>query len=100
MFRWIALSSWETSGPTCPIQSHPAIHAFSGGSPCPDPLVARKTALPPRHILLQSYVPWITAAISGRPIGASAKNDPFGKNHYLLILQRECVNLFDRLKNY
>ncbi|XP_045455195.1 uncharacterized protein LOC123664749 [Melitaea cinxia] len=49
-----------------------------GGSPCPDPLRTRRPPSPPRHILLHPYVPWITAAITGKAVGAFAKDDPFG----------------------
>ncbi|XP_060807697.1 uncharacterized protein LOC132903418 [Amyelois transitella] len=49
-----------------------------GGSPCPDPLRPRRPPTPPRHILLFPYVPWITAAITGKAVGAFAKDDPFG----------------------
>ncbi|CAG9568742.1 unnamed protein product [Danaus chrysippus] len=49
-----------------------------GGSPCPDPLRTRRPPSPPRHTLLYPYVPWITAAITGRAVGAFAKDDPFG----------------------
>ncbi|XP_073960726.1 uncharacterized protein [Choristoneura fumiferana] len=49
-----------------------------GGSPCPDPLRTRRPPAPPRHILLYPYVPWITAAITGKAVGAFAKDDPFG----------------------
>nr|XP_053620249.1 uncharacterized protein LOC128680834 [Plodia interpunctella] len=49
-----------------------------GGTPCPDPLRPRRPPSPPRHILLHPYVPWITAAITGKAVGAFAKDDPFG----------------------
>ncbi|XP_049881378.1 uncharacterized protein LOC126377601 [Pectinophora gossypiella] len=58
---------------------HWSIVALSiGGAPCPDPLRPRRPPTPPRHILLHPYVPWITAAIAGRPVGAFDKDDPFG----------------------
>ncbi|CAK1589847.1 unnamed protein product [Parnassius mnemosyne] len=49
-----------------------------GGTPCPDPLRSRGHTPPSRHIRLHQYVPWITTAISGKPVGAFAKDDPFG----------------------
>ncbi|CAG4995471.1 unnamed protein product [Parnassius apollo] len=49
-----------------------------GGTPCPDPLRYRGRTPPSRHIRLHPYVPWITTAISGKPVGAFAKDDPFG----------------------
>ncbi|XP_049881164.1 uncharacterized protein LOC126377474 [Pectinophora gossypiella] len=49
-----------------------------GGSSCPDPLRPRRPPSPPRHILIHPYVPWITAAIAGKAVGAFAKDDPFG----------------------
>ncbi|XP_050668980.1 uncharacterized protein LOC126968166 [Leptidea sinapis] len=49
-----------------------------GGSPCPDPLRQRRPPPPPRHTLIYPYVPWITAAITGKAVGAFAKDDPFG----------------------
>ncbi|KAM3958013.1 uncharacterized protein ACR2FA_007964 [Aphomia sociella] len=58
---------------------HWSIVALSqGGSPCPDPLRTRRPPAPPRHILIHPYVPWITAAITGKAVGAFAKDDPFG----------------------
>ncbi|KAL0811080.1 hypothetical protein ABMA28_010351 [Loxostege sticticalis] len=58
---------------------HWSIVALSlGGYPCPDPLRSRRPPAPPRHILLHPYVPWITAAITGKSVGAFAKDDPFG----------------------
>uniref|UniRef100_A0A2H1WD84 SFRICE_013073 n=1 Tax=Spodoptera frugiperda TaxID=7108 RepID=A0A2H1WD84_SPOFR len=49
-----------------------------GGSPCPDPLRSRRPPPPPHHIVIHPYVPWITAAITGKAVGAFAKDDPFG----------------------
>ncbi|XP_069356036.1 uncharacterized protein [Maniola hyperantus] len=49
-----------------------------GRSPCPDPLRTRRPPSPPHHILLHPYVPWITAAITGKAVGAFSKDDPFG----------------------
>ncbi|CAB3237843.1 unnamed protein product [Arctia plantaginis] len=49
-----------------------------GGNLCPDPLRARRPPAPPLHIIIYPYVSWITAAISGKPMGAFAKDDPFG----------------------
>ncbi|KAL4713771.1 hypothetical protein ACJJTC_004302 [Scirpophaga incertulas] len=58
---------------------HWSIVALSqGGFPCPDPLRSRRPPAPPRHILLHPYVTWITAAITGKAVGAFAKDDPFG----------------------
>ncbi|KAJ0171971.1 hypothetical protein K1T71_012734 [Dendrolimus kikuchii] len=48
------------------------------GAPCPDPLRSRRPPPPPRHIVLHPYVPWITAAITGKAVGAFSKDDPFG----------------------
>ncbi|CAB3226182.1 unnamed protein product [Arctia plantaginis] len=50
----------------------------TGGSQCPDPLRNHRPPKPPQHIVIFPYVPWITAAITGKPIGAFAKDDPFG----------------------
>ncbi|XP_041972082.1 CLIP domain-containing serine protease B9-like [Aricia agestis] len=49
-----------------------------GGSGCGDPLRPRRPPAPARHTLLHPYVPWITAAITGKPVGAFVKDDPFG----------------------
>ncbi|XP_061705543.1 uncharacterized protein LOC133516566 [Cydia pomonella] len=49
-----------------------------GGTPCPDPLRSHRPPAPPRHTVLYPYVPWITAAITGKPLGAFSKDDPFG----------------------
>ncbi|XP_045507102.1 uncharacterized protein LOC123703217 [Colias croceus] len=58
---------------------HWSIVALSqGGSPCPDPLRLRRPPPPPRHTLIHPYVPWITAAITGKAVGAFSKDDPFG----------------------
>ncbi|CAH2058408.1 unnamed protein product, partial [Iphiclides podalirius] len=58
---------------------HWNIFALSeGSSPCPDPLRSRGPMPPSRHILLHPYVPWITTAISGKPVGSFSKDDPFG----------------------
>ncbi|KAF9409969.1 hypothetical protein HW555_010808 [Spodoptera exigua] len=58
---------------------HWSIVALShGGSPCPDPLRVRRPPAPPHHIMIHPYVPWITAAITGKAVGAFAKDDPFG----------------------
>ncbi|XP_023940405.2 uncharacterized protein LOC112047497 [Bicyclus anynana] len=58
---------------------HWSVVALSeGGSPCPDPLRSRRPPAPPHHILLHPYVPWITAAITGKAMGAFSKDDPFG----------------------
>ncbi|CAH0714813.1 unnamed protein product, partial [Brenthis ino] len=54
------------------------ISLAQGGSPCRDPLRMRRPPAPPRHILLYPYVAWITAAITGKAVGAFAKDDPFG----------------------
>ncbi|XP_075984014.1 uncharacterized protein LOC142981791 [Anticarsia gemmatalis] len=49
-----------------------------GGPPCPDPLRGRHPPSPPQHIAIYPYVPWITAAITGKAVGAFDKDDPFG----------------------
>ncbi|CAG9792551.1 unnamed protein product [Diatraea saccharalis] len=70
---------------------HWSIVALSqGGFPCPDPLRARRPPPPPRHILIHPYVPWITAAITGKAVGAFAKDDPFG-----FIMPR--ASIYDRI---
>ncbi|XP_072946526.1 prostasin-like [Epargyreus clarus] len=70
------------SGAPCVIHEHTGhwsiVSLAQGGSPCPDPLRTRRPPPPPRHILLYPYVPWITAAITGKAVGAFAKDDPFG----------------------
>ncbi|CAH4029686.1 unnamed protein product [Pieris brassicae] len=58
---------------------HWSIVAISqGGSPCQDPLRIRRPPAPPLQTLIHPYVPWITAAITGKAVGSFAKDDPFG----------------------